>query len=134
MLPADPLSNLQRQMISPVQVRLAAAGRCGALLIMLLLSACASSLAQEHACTGRQIVIGFTPGVDAALPGTAASLSHDAGVTIVYMRHLFDRYSLYCAGLEEEPPVTEATLQRLRNRIDILSVEADRVRHPEGGN
>ena len=98
---------------------------------MLLLLSCASSQAQQQACKGRPIVIGFASGVDAALPDTVARLSQDAGVTIAWMRHLFDHYNLYCAGLEGEPPVTEATLQRLRNRNDILSVETDSVRQPE---
>lgn len=127
MLPTD-LCNLQRRLFSPLRERLAVAARGG--VLVLLLSSCTSGPAQEHACTGRQIVIGFAPGVDATLPGTEASLSQDAGVSISYMRHLFDHYSLYCAKLEGASPVTEATLQRLRNRIDILSVETDPVRHP----
>ena len=107
------------------------AGRGGVLLLLiLLLSSCTSSPAQQPACQGKQIVIGFAPGVDAALAGTAEGLSQDAGVTFAYMRHLFDHYSLYCAGREGEPPVTEVTLQRLRNRTDILSVEMDAVRYP----
>ena len=107
------------------------AGRGGGLLLLvLLLSCCASGQAEQQACTGRQIVIGFAPGVDAALPATAVSLSQAAGVSVLYMRHLFDHYSLYCAGADGEPPVTEAALQRLRSRADILSVETDAVRHP----
>ena len=107
-------------------------GRAGVLVVpaILLLLSCAPGPAAQHACSGRQIVIEFSPGVDPALAATAASLSQAAGVGVVYMRHLFDRYSLYCAGSIDETPVTEATLQRLRNQIDVLSVETDAVRHP----
>lgn len=111
--------------------RLDTAGRGGVLLLLvLLLSCCASGQAEQRACTGQQIVIGFAPGVNAAQPATAVSLSQTAGVSILYLRHLFDHYSLYCAGAEGEPSVTEAVLQRLRRRADILSVETDAVRHP----
>jgi hypothetical protein len=58
------------------------------LLLILLLSSCTTSPAQQQACQGKQIVIGFAPGVDAALAGTAEGLSQDAGVTLAYMRHL----------------------------------------------
>ena len=131
MLPAESAGNLCRQPGSSLPEQLSTAGRAGLLVpVILLLLSCAPGPAAEQACSGRQIVVEFSPGVDAALPVTAASLSHAAGVTVVYMRHLFDRFSLYCAGSETEPPVTEAMLQQLRNRIDVLSVETDAARHP----
>lgn len=123
------------QLCFPALERLVPAGHCGVLLLMFLyLPACASDPVQEQGCVGRQIVIGFAPAVDAASPATVAGLSRDAGVSVSRMRHLFDHYTLYCAGRAGEPPVTEAALQRLRERADVISVEADALRYPEQAN
>jgi len=102
------------------------------LLAALLLNACAATATQNTACYGQQIMIHFAPNVDVALPAFNASLSHDAGVPLNYMRPLFENYYLYCAKLEGQATLLNEVQERLQGRPDIRAVEIDRINRPQG--
>ena len=97
------------------------------LLAAPLLNACAETATQNTACYGQQILIHFAPNVDVALPAFNASLSHDAGVPLNYMRPLLEDYYLYCAKLEGQSTLLNEVLERLQGRPDIRAVEIDRI-------
>ena len=102
------------------------------LLAAPLLNACAANATQNTACYGQQILIHFAPNVDVALPAFNASLSHDAGVPLNYMRPLLEDYYLYCAKLEGQSTLLSEVLERLQGRPDIRAVEIDRINRPQG--
>ena len=97
----------------------------------LLLNACVAAATQNTACQGSRVMIHFMPGVDVGLPGFNAGLSRAAGVSLDYMRHLFDDYYLYCAGLEGQATLLDEVLERLQGRPDIRTVELDRINRPQ---
>jgi len=101
------------------------------LLATLLLNACAATATQNTVCHGQRIMIHFVPGVDVTRPGFDAGLSRDAGVSVDYMRPLFDDYYLYCAGLEGQVSALDEVLERLQGRPDIRTVEIDRMKRPQ---
>ena len=105
--------------------------RISLLLVALLLNACAATASLNTVCHGQRVIIHFVPGVDVARPGFKAGLSRDAGVPIDYMRHLFDDYYLYCAGLEGQASSPDEVLERLQERPDLRAVEIDRINRPQ---
>jgi hypothetical protein len=105
--------------------------RISLLLVALLLNACTATATQNTVCHGQRVMIHFTPGVDVARPGFKAGLSRDAGVPLDYMRHLFDDYYLYCAGLEGQASSLDDVMERLQGRPDIRVVEIDRINRPQ---
>jgi hypothetical protein len=102
------------------------------LLAAPLLNACAATATQNTACYGQQIIIHFAPNVDVALSTFNASLSHDAGLPLSYIRPLFEDHYLYCAELEGQATLPSEVLERLRGRPDIRAVEIDRINRPQG--
>ena len=105
--------------------------RLGAVMIsILLMNACAASATDKYTCPGQQLIISFVPGVDVLSPGFTAGLSSDAGLSIDYMRHLFEDHYLYCAKQDTHTPGLDGARQRLQERADILTVEIDRLKRP----
>jgi hypothetical protein len=105
--------------------------RIALLLAAVLANACAATATHDTVCHGQRVMVHFVPGVDVALPGFNAGLSHDAGVPLDYMRPLFDDYYLYCAGLEGQATLLDEVLERLQGRPDIRAVEIDRMNRPQ---
>ena len=105
--------------------------RYAALLVAaLMLYACAPVAIGKHDCSGQQIIITFAPGVDVMSPGFTDGLSTDAGMSIEYMRHLFDHHYLYCVQPLSPTVTMSDALKRLQDRTDIQRVEIDRLKHP----
>lgn len=107
---------------------------CAVLLLGILsfsLGACASPVPESPGPAPYQIIIKFrAPVADPANPHFVQQLSLDAGATLALVRTLATGAQLYSLDGKLTNDEFENSLNKLRQRPDVLYVEADRRVQP----